>query len=143
MLTPEETRRPNEAEIVVLVHTFYSRVRSDPRLGPVFAPVLDGKWDAHLDRMVDFWASVMLTEGRYKGTPMQAHMRHDTITADLFPVWLRLFEETARDVLDPDLAEAFVERARRIASSLAMGIALARGEDLPPRARPIPVRAAS
>ena len=143
MSTPEETRRPNEAEIVRLVHTFYSRVRADARLGPVFAPVLDGRWDAHLARMVDFWASVMLTDGRYKGTPMQAHVRHDTITGDLFPVWLALFEKTAHDVLDPGLAEAFVERARRIASSLAMGIALARGEGLPPRTRPIPVRAAS
>jgi hemoglobin len=120
---------PTEEEIVRLVHEFYARVRKDPKLAPVFEPVLADRWEAHLARMVDFWSSVMLTNGRYKGTPMQAHARHATVTPELFPTWLALFEATARDVLRPELAEAFLARARRIATSLSMGIAISRGED--------------
>ena len=41
--------------------------------------------------------------------------------------WLELFEATARDLCPPAAADHFIERARRIAESLELGIAGANG----------------
>ncbi|HZW21874.1 MAG TPA: group III truncated hemoglobin, partial [Noviherbaspirillum sp.] len=46
--------------ITTLVGDFYADVRADPELGPVFDAVLAGHWEEHLDRMVDFWSTVVL-----------------------------------------------------------------------------------
>ncbi len=57
----------DDALIGTLVTRFYTRVRQDPALGPIFEIRLAGRWDAHLDTMVAFWSSVILRTGRYGG----------------------------------------------------------------------------
>ena len=42
-----------------------------------------------------------------------------------FDRWLALFEETAREVCPPAAAALFIERARRVAESLELGVASA------------------
>lgn len=114
-----------EAMIERLVHDFYARVRSDAVLAPVFeARIRD--WGPHLRQMCAFWSSVALMTGRYHGTPMAKHMPLP-IDADHFDRWLALFEDTARRVCPPAAATHFVERARRIAASLEMGVANGQG----------------
>jgi hemoglobin len=49
------------------------------------------------------------------------------VDAEHFDRWLGLFEETARELCPPEAAAHFVERARRIASSLELGVAGANG----------------
>ena len=113
------------AMIQRLVTAFYARVREDGLLGPVFgAHVAD--WDAHLARMCSFWASVALMSGSYHGNPMGRHLGLP-IDARHFDRWLALFEETAAEVCPPPAADHFIERARRIAQSLELGIASVRG----------------
>lgn len=111
-----------EETIVTLVDRFYARIRDDAELGPVFERVVDGHWDRHLGTMVRFWSSVMLKTGTYHGSPMQAHMRIPGMEAGLFARWLSLFEETAAELFEPPQAERFLERARRIAESLQLGL---------------------
>jgi len=83
--------------------------------------------------MCDFWSSVALMTGRYHGTPMAKHLPLP-VDAEHFDRWLALFEETAREICPPKAADHFIERARRIAESLEIGIAgfngsfLARGQ---------------
>jgi hemoglobin len=115
-----------EALIERLVTTFYARVRDDELLGPIFAARV-ADWDVHLKKMCAFWSSVALMSGRYSGQPMQAHLPLP-VDQTHFDRWLRLFEETANEVCTPAGAAHFVERARRIAESLRMGIAFHRGE---------------
>ena len=105
-----------------LVHGFYAKVRADDVLGPIFHPVIGADWSAHLARMCDFWSSVMLMSGRYKGNPMAAHMRLDSVKPENFDTWLALFGETAEEVCGPALAPLFLERARTIAASLKLGM---------------------
>ena len=52
-----------------------------------------------------------------------------------FDQWLRLFEATAAEVCPPAAAAHFVERARRIAQSLELGVACQRGLQLQPGER--------
>ncbi|MBR0874501.1 group III truncated hemoglobin [Bradyrhizobium tropiciagri] len=114
-----------EAMIEALVHGFYAKVRSDPMLAPVFdAKITD--WEPHLAQMCAFWSSVALMTGRYHGTPMVKHMRLP-IDAAHFDRWLTLFEATAQELCPPVAAGHFIDRARRIASSLEMGVASGQG----------------
>jgi len=112
-----------EASIVCLVDAFYAKVRRDPVLGPVFESAIgeDG-WPAHLRKMYDFWSSVMLTTGRYKGNPLAVHAAVPAIEAAMFERWLALFEESAREQFGQELADAFRLKARRIAESLKLGL---------------------
>jgi len=115
----------DEAMIESLVNAFYARVRPDPVLGPVFGARIKD-WEPHLRQMYAFWSSVALMSGRYHGTPMVKHMPLP-VDAAHFDRWLELFEETAREVCPPKAAEHFVERAKRIAASLELGVANANG----------------
>ena len=112
----------DEEMIQNVVHTFYAKVRRDPFIGPVFEGVIGDKWDLHLAKMCDFWSSVMLTSGRYKGNPMVAHMRLKSVRPAHFERWLSLFHETASEVCPPEAAAAFVSRADNIAQSLQLGM---------------------
>jgi hemoglobin len=125
----------NEEMIAKVVHTFYGKVRTDPLIGPVFARVIED-WDPHLEKMCDFWSSVMLMSGRYKGNPMIAHMRMKTVRPEHFERWLALFTQTAGEVCPPAAAEAFVGRAQNIARSLQLGMFYRADKYPPPQAKP-------
>ncbi|MBR0670245.1 group III truncated hemoglobin [Neoroseomonas soli] len=118
-----------EEGIAALLRDFYARARADDLLGPVFARVTD--WDHHIGRVSDFWSSVALMTGRYHGQPMRAHFGIG-ITPAHFARWLALFAATAAEHCTEAGAALLVTRARTIASSLEMGIAVAEGE-LPAR----------
>jgi len=119
----------DEAGLTRLVHLFYGRVQEDPELAPVFdAAVSD--WPRHLSKMVDFWSSVMLTTGRYKGNPMMMHMKHKArITPELFGRWLALWGRTADEVMPADAAAALKAKAARIAESLQLALFFRIGPD--------------
>ncbi|MCM8730429.1 group III truncated hemoglobin [Hephaestia sp. MAHUQ-44] len=105
-----------------VVHNFYGRVRDDAELGPVFDDAISD-WPHHLGKMVDFWSSVMLTTGRYKGNPMMMHLKHKRrITPELFDRWLALWAETTNELMPPPVAAALQAKAGRIAESLQLGL---------------------
>ncbi|WP_118136179.1 group III truncated hemoglobin [Oceanicella sp. SM1341] len=113
---------PEDAAIRPLIEAFYARVRADPELGPVFAAAVTD-WDDHHGRLADFWSSVMLTSGRYKGNPLALHMRHAAaMTPARFERWLALWAEVTAERMPAPVAAAMQERAARIAASLQAGI---------------------
>jgi hemoglobin len=115
----------DEAMIDALVEGFYARVRDDRLIGPIFADRI-ADWGPHLAQMKLFWSSVALSSGVYQGRPMPKHLPLP-IDARHFDRWLELFAETARDLCPPVATAHFIERARRIAQSLELGIATANG----------------
>ena len=126
-VAPTTAATVTESELSQLVKRFYARVRQDEVLGPVFNPAVDD-WPEHLEKLTDFWSSIMLTSGKYHGNPMAAHYKHlEKITPEMFDRWLALFEATAREFCPPKAADHFIERARRIAESLELGIAVGQG----------------
>lgn len=112
------------------VHAFYGKVRQDEVLGPIFNGVIED-WEEHLAKLTDFWSSVLLMTGRFKGSPMAAHARAPGIEAEHFPRWLRIWGETAREQCRPEAAELFIAKAEMIGESLKLGLAVSRGE-IPP-----------
>jgi hemoglobin len=111
-----------DASIRVLVDAFYDKVRADPQLGPVFDRAIADDWPQHLGKMYDFWSSVMLTSGRYKGNPVIAHRQVDGIESPMFERWLALFDATCREVFIDDIADVFQVKAQRIAESLKLAL---------------------
>jgi hemoglobin len=110
-LTQQETGI-DETMIETLIQAFYARVRQDALLAPIFESRI-ADWEPHLD-------------SRYHGQPMAKHMPL-LVDSRHFDRWLALFEETARKVCPAAAAERFIERARRVAESLELGVASANG----------------
>jgi hemoglobin len=110
-----------EAEISNLVDHFYAKVRLDPDIGPIFNAIV-GDWPHHLATLKDFWSTVLLTSGRYKGDPMMTHLQLP-LDPDHFERWLALFAETATEVLSLDHATIVIAKSQRIAQNFKAGIA--------------------
>jgi hemoglobin len=127
LISPGTQAGVTEEMIGDLVHTFYGKVRKDPRLGPIFNREVQD-WDTHLSKLCDFWSSVILMTGRFNGAPMAVHARFADIEPTHFTRWLQLFKETAQEVCSPSAAELFVVKAEMIGRSLQLGIAASRGE---------------
>lgn len=108
--------------ISALVRDFYDRVRSDARLGPIFASEIQGDWEPHLEKITDFWCSVILKNGAYSGRPVPAHLKLKQVREDDFDLWLGHFHKTVADRCPPEVAEVFVDRAERIARSLKLAM---------------------
>jgi len=111
-----------EADLERLIPAFYDRVRADDMIGALFNEAIDD-WPHHLDKLVAFWSSVMLTTGRYKGSPMAAHLRHQAaIRPEMFQRWLALWNETTAEMMPPAAAAALQAKAQRIAESLSLAL---------------------
>jgi len=121
-----------EEMIHQVVHGFYANVLKDPALAPIFNRVIaEEAWPEHLAKMCDFWSSVLLMSGRFKGTPMAAHARIADLRPTHFARWLQLFRQTVQALCPPSAAALFVAKSEMIAQSLQLGMAVSRGE-IPP-----------
>lgn len=111
-----------EEDLRRLVAAFYARIRQDAELGPIFNDAIKD-WPEHLEKLTDFWSSVMLTTGRYKGRPVPAHVKHaDRITPALFERWLMLWAQTTNELMTQEAALALQAKAARIAESLQLAM---------------------
>lgn len=105
-----------------LVDRFYAKVREDEMIGPLFNSAVHD-WSEHLQKLGAFWSSVMNCSGRYKGSPMAAHLRHVmAIEPRMFERWIAIWKCTAREELHPDEAAAVIVKAERISESLQLGL---------------------
>ncbi len=88
----------NRNDIYLLITTFYSKIREEPTLGPIFNHVIRD-WKEHLERLTDFWETNLLFVAKYKGNPIKAHQEvdhvvNDTITEKHFGIWLNIWIKT-------------------------------------------------
>jgi hemoglobin len=104
-----------------LVTAFYTRVRRDHVLAPVFARAVgtsDAEWEAHIAQMEDIWSSAMLAGGLRRRKPMPLRARLPYLEPALLERWLSLFGGTCSDLFEPEIALAFQTSALRIAAGL-------------------------
>ena len=114
----------DEEGLARLIGRFYAKVRADELIGPVFNDAIDD-WPEHLEKLTAFWSSLMLTTGRYKGTPMAAHLKHRArLTPAMFERWLGLWRETTAEEMPPQAAAAMQVKANRIAESFKLALML-------------------
>ena len=48
-------------DVFLLVTTFYSKVRKDALLGPIFNTIIED-WELHFERLTDFWQTNLFFE---------------------------------------------------------------------------------
>jgi hemoglobin len=111
-------------EISDLVDRFYAKVRLDPEIGPIFNAVIDD-WPAHLSLLKNFWSTVLLQDRSYKGDPLSKHLLL-SLDPPHFSRWLTLFEQTAREVMVLEHANAIIDKSHRIAQNFQAAIAYQR-----------------
>lgn len=119
------TTELNRESIATLVQRFYDDVRADAALAPIFNASVGEHWPEHLDKLTDFWCTVMLASGEYQGNVYGKHMalaRRDDVEAAHFQRWLALFERHAQALFAPAVSADFMTVARRIATSLQLGL---------------------
>jgi hemoglobin len=109
----------SRADIDRLLHLFYSRIRTEPVLGPIFNTTIpEAHWPGHLSIIGDFWETILLHTARYKRAPIPPHIRLDKIfplEPDHFNRWVGLFHQT----VDECYAGAVAEEAKKRASLMA------------------------
>lgn len=120
----------NREDISLLVNAFYTKIRANDELGPIFNNAIKD-WESHLIHLTDFWESQLFRKNVFSGNPLKKHVEVDennnnTITNDLFGLWLQFWLETLDELFDGELANLAKDRARNIASFMFMEIFKAR-----------------
>lgn len=112
----------DESFIAAMVDHFYTAVRADAELGPIFEPRI-ADWPRHLGQMNRFWQSILLGAGNFSGNPMVKHLAIPGLDQAHFERWLRLFYATLHSLApSPEAARHIGAKARMIAESLLTGI---------------------
>ncbi|WP_109439153.1 group III truncated hemoglobin [Aquimarina sp. AU119] len=109
-------------DVYLLITSFYSKIREEPTLGPLFNHVIQD-WDAHLERLTDFWETNLLFVAKYKGNPIKVHQEVDqvfkgTITEKHFGIWLNIWIETLDKLFFGEKVELAKRRARKMSTHL-------------------------
>lgn len=104
----------NLDDIRFLVDTFYTRVRADELIGPIFNERIGERWPQHLDKMYRFWQTILLEEHTYQGAPFRPHADLP-VYLDHFERWVELFEENLLQHFEGDKADEALERAGKMA----------------------------
>ncbi len=79
--------------IRIFVDEFYSQVRQDALLGPVFEKAVKDNWTLHLEKIYAFWNAALFGVAGFRGNPFAKHAPL-AIEQSHFDRWLELFNET-------------------------------------------------
>ncbi|HEX4506207.1 MAG TPA: group III truncated hemoglobin [Alphaproteobacteria bacterium] len=95
-----------------LIAAFYTRVRRDHVLAPVFVRAVgatDADWAVHIAAEEDFWSTAILTgnAGRYLFDLKPA----------AFARWLALLDGTCADLFEPPVAAALQDHVAQVATN--------------------------
>lgn len=101
-------------DVQLLVDTFYSKIRQNDLLAPVFAQrITTETWPVHLEKMYRFWGSILLYTQNYNGSPFDKHIGLG-ISSRHFETWLALFAQTVDELFEGETANIAKERANNI-----------------------------
>ncbi len=121
----------DEAFVSLLVESFYTKIRADSDLGPIFDGVIGEGWPAHMNKMKQFWGAIALKTGEYHGRPMPAHMKLKQVERWHFVRWLELFAQNLEEIApSPEAKNFFNARAQNIARGLMTGMFYDPAQDL-------------
>ena len=101
-------------DIKLLVNNFYTKVRYDEFLAPVFNERLKDRWPHHLEKMYTFWQTVLLDDHTYFGAPFPPHVNLP-INKEHFEKWIELFTETINENFKGLIADEALWRAEKMA----------------------------
>ncbi len=102
-----------------LMDIFYAKVRADQSgLGAIFNHRIgkdNAHWDAHKQKIANFWESMLLGSKNYSGQPLKAHLDLDPFPREFFATWLNLFSSSLEEIFDEQCKTLILQRAQMIA----------------------------
>lgn len=116
----------NRTDVSFLVHQFYAKIRADDEIGFYFNEMISD-WEAHLEKLTDFWETNLFGTRKYKGNPHAVHNEVDAhfdekITANEFGIWLNHWFQTIEEYFEGENAETLKRRARKMSTFLFMSM---------------------
>lgn len=115
-------------DIEILVNLFYTKIRKDELLGPIFnSHISENRWPEHLKTLADFWETNLLGVPSFKGSPTQKHINVDknlnyTINQVHFGKWLQLWFETIDQLYIGEYAQRAKDAARKMSTGQFLAI---------------------
>ncbi|MFC0779739.1 group III truncated hemoglobin [Flavobacterium sp. HJSW_4] len=116
----------NRADVSFLVHQFYAKIRADEEIDFYFNEMISD-WDAHLEKLTDFWETNLFGVRKYKGNPHAVHNEVDAhfdekITSNEFGIWLNHWFQTIDEHFEGENADTLKRRARKMSTFLYMSM---------------------
>lgn len=116
----------NRDDIAFLVQQFYAKIRVDEEIGFYFNTMIKD-WDAHLEKLTDFWESNLFPVKKYHGNPLAVHNEVDShfegkITSNEFGIWLNYWFQTLEEHFEGENVEILKRRARKMGTFLFMSM---------------------
>ncbi|TVZ52991.1 group III truncated hemoglobin [Dokdonia sp. Hel_I_53] len=108
----------NREDVYSLVTNFYTRVRADVLLGPIFNRHIKN-WPSHFEHLTDFWEGNLFMKRIFIGHPLREHKKVDRaegyiINEQHFNLWLKHWEQTVDVLFEGEKAETAKFKARKI-----------------------------
>ena len=108
-------------DVKLLVDTFYSKVRNNETLAPIFNERIGDRWPEHLEKMYTFWQTTLLGEHTYFGSPFPPHAQLPVDNRH-FSQWISLFTQTVDELFIGDKAEEAKWRAGKMAEMFELKV---------------------
>ncbi|RVA04733.1 group III truncated hemoglobin [Mesorhizobium sp. M7A.F.Ca.US.002.01.1.1] len=115
-----QTAPISDEQIRQLVDSFYDKIRADADLRPIFERVVAADCETHLAKMYEFWSSVILTSGFYKGSLVAVRKHMGGLEIGLLDRCLALSGESCDELLDRETAGLSWLKAAHVAESLKL-----------------------
>ena len=112
----------NRADISILLHQFYDKIRADEEISPYFNELIHD-WESHLEKLTDFWETNLFGIRKYSGNMIQIHNKVDEhfngqINANEFGIWLNYWFQTLDSLFEGQNVEILKYRARRMGTNI-------------------------
>ncbi|MEO6833530.1 MAG: group III truncated hemoglobin [Chitinophagaceae bacterium] len=107
----------NKEDLVTLVNRFYTDIRQDELLGPIFNSIIGDDWSKHLPIMYTFWNSVLFGAESYKGQAIGKHIEIDRkirLEPAHFERWIALWNKKVDELFEGKNAELIKVKAATI-----------------------------
>lgn len=107
-----------EADVKLLVDTFYAQVLKDELIGFIFTDVAKISLEKHMPIMYKFWGTILLGTNDYQGNPMTKHFelnKKNALLPEHFERWKKLWFKTLEDLFEGECATEAKTRANTIA----------------------------
>ncbi|GGE98381.1 group III truncated hemoglobin [Flavobacterium limi] len=116
----------NRDDVAFLVDHFYDKIRADKEIGSYFNDIIQD-WDAHLEKLTDFWEMNLFGVKKYNGNPLAVHNEVDAhfdgkITSNEFGIWLNHWFQTLDQHFEGENADTLKRRARKMGTFLFMSM---------------------
>ena len=119
--TPATSNPLSRDSLRALVHAFYADVRRDAALAPVFDAAIGAHWETHLERMVEFWCTMMLDTRSFSGSVFGTHMQLKGVEPVHFERWMSLWYRHTAAGFEATDRKQLREKAEMIGRSLFLG----------------------